>query len=231
MKFRSEGPADRQDIHELTVRAFADPDSGKEPGEAALLAEFYECEGCLPEYSVVAEHGGRVVGHAIATRGWLDGDIPLLGLGPISVDPVHQKQGGAGLLAEIRARATRDGERAVVLLGHIGYYICFGHAPEIPSGIVPSDPNRGDYFMVLNLSKKPLPPGNFRYAAPFVVWHPHPGEDVQGPRPPRVENESTRWPGPCCARCYAVSMCWRNLVASSCSVANSSVLSAVPIRA
>ncbi|MFL4474421.1 GNAT family N-acetyltransferase [Paeniglutamicibacter sp. MACA_103] len=170
MRFRSEEPADRQDIHRLTMRAFADPDSEKEPGEAALLAELYECEGYLPEYSVVAEIGGRVVGHAIATRGWLDGDIPLLGLGPLSVDPAHQRRGvGVGLMAEIRDRAARDGERAIVLLGHIEYYNRLGYEPAIPNGIIPSDPSWGEYFMVLNLSEMPLPKGNFRYAEPFGV--------------------------------------------------------------
>lgn len=170
MEFRREKPADRQDIHQLTIRAFTDPDSAGEPGEASLLAELYECEGYLPEYSVVAEIGGRVVGHAIATRGWLDGEVPLLGLGPISVDPGWQQQGvGAGLLAQIRDRAARDGERAIVLLGHIEYYTRFGYVPAIPCGIIPSDPNWGDYFMVLNLSPKPLPKGNFRYAEPFGV--------------------------------------------------------------
>lgn len=170
MKFRDEQPGDRQEIHDLTIRAFADPDSAGEPGEASLLAELYECEEYLPEYSVVAEIGGRVVGHAIATRGWLDGDIPLLGLGPISVDPEQQKQGvSAGLLAEIRDRGSRAGERAIVLLGHIEYYPRFGYTPAIPCGIIPSDPNWGDHFMVLNLSGQPLPKGNFRYAEPFGV--------------------------------------------------------------
>lgn len=170
MRLRSEKPADRQDIRNLTVRAFADPDAAREPGEAALLAELYSCEGYLPEYSVVAEINGQLVGHGIATRGWLDGDIPLLGLGPVSVDPGKQNQGvGTALLNEIRERAAVRGERAIILLGEPEYYRRFGYAPAIPSGIIPSDPSWGDYFMVLNLSTMPLPKGNFRYAEPFGV--------------------------------------------------------------
>ncbi|MBV1779751.1 N-acetyltransferase [Paeniglutamicibacter sp. ABSL32-1] len=170
MRLRSEKPADRQGIRDLTVRAFADPDAAREPGEATLLTELYTCEGYLPEYSVVAEVNGRLVGHAIATRGWLDGDIPLLGLGPLSVEPAHQSQGvGTALLTEIRDRAVEHGERAIVLLGEPDYYRRFGYAPAIPSGIIPSDPSWGDYFLVLNLSTMPLPKGNFRYAEPFGV--------------------------------------------------------------
>lgn len=170
MRLRSEKPADRQDIRKLTIRAFADPDAAREPGEAALLNALYSCEGYLPEYSVVAEINGRLVGHAIATRGWLDGDIPLLGLGPLSVDPGNQNQGvGTALLTEIRDRAAHRGERAIVLLGEPDYYRRLGFAPAIPSGIIPSDPSWGEYFMALNLSTMPLPQGNFRYAEPFGV--------------------------------------------------------------
>ena len=170
MKLRTETPTDRPDIHNLTIRSFTNPASAATPVEAALLAELYACDGYLPEYSVVAEVNGSIVGHVIATRGWLDGDIPLLGLGPLSVDPTNQKQGiGAALLTEIRARATRNGERAIVLLGHIEYYTRFGYVPAIPGGIIPSDLSWGDYFMVLNLWEAPLPKGKFRYAEPFGV--------------------------------------------------------------
>ncbi|MCV9994046.1 N-acetyltransferase [Paeniglutamicibacter sp. ZC-3] len=170
MRLRSEKPADRQEIRKLTVRAFADSDAAREPGEAALLSELYSCEGYLPEYSVVAEVNGHLAGHAIATRGWLDGDIPLLGLGPVSVDPGDQKHGvGTALLNEIRDRAAQRGERAIILLGEPEYYRRLGYVPAVPHGIIPSDPSWGDYFMVLNLSPMPLPKGNFRYAEPFGV--------------------------------------------------------------
>lgn len=72
---------------------------------------------------MVAEADGAVAGYAIATRGWLDGDIPLLGLDPIAVAPEYQGRGiGGALLTEIRERATLAGERAILLLGHTGYY-------------------------------------------------------------------------------------------------------------
>lgn len=112
----------------------------------------------------------RIVGHVIATRGWLDGDIPLLGLGPIAVDPEFQGQGiGAALLSEIRDRATAAGERAIVLLGHTTYYPRFGYVPAIPVGIIPSDVAWGDHFMVLALGENELPRGKFIYATPFGV--------------------------------------------------------------
>ena len=170
MLLRTETATDRTAIRDLTVRAFADPESDVEPGEAALLDDLFGCEEYLEDFSVVAEVGGNIVGHVIATRGWVDGDIPLLGLGPISVAPEHQGRGiGGALLNEIRDRATAAGERAIVLLGHTGYYPRFGYVPAIPAGILPSDMSWGEHFMALALDGRSLPTGNFRYAAPFGV--------------------------------------------------------------
>lgn len=170
MLLREETMADRPGIRAVICRAFADPQSTAEPGEADLLEALYECSEYLGEFSVVAEVDGVVAGYAIATRGWLDGDIPLLGLGPIAVDPEYQGRGmGGALLTEIRERATLAGERAILLLGHTGYYPRFGYVPAIPAGIMPSDPNWGEHFMVLALDQRTLPRGRFSYAAPFGV--------------------------------------------------------------
>lgn len=168
MLIRNETIADRPAIRALVVSAFAETEGAPEPGEAALLDQLYDCDEYLPEFSVVAETDGEIVGHVIATRGWIDGDIPLLGLGPICVAPERQGQGiGGALLNDIRDRATRAGERAIVLLGHTGYYPRFGYVPAIPAGIIPSDSSWGDHFMVLPLGGHGLPSGSFRYAGPF----------------------------------------------------------------
>ena len=144
--------------------------TGGVPGEVALLDQLFACDEYIHQFSVVALVDDRIVGHVIATRGWLDGDIPLLGLGPIAVDPEFQGQGiGAALLNEIRDRATAAGERAIVLLGHTTYYPRFGYVPAIPAGIIPSDVAWGDHFMVLALGENELPSGKFTYAAPFGV--------------------------------------------------------------
>ena len=54
--------------------------------EARLVDELREDAGFLPHLSLVAVDGGRVVGHVIATRGWLEPlGTPVLGLGPLGV--------------------------------------------------------------------------------------------------------------------------------------------------
>lgn len=170
MLLRSEIPDDRPAIGKIVSKAFADPATPGEPGEVALLEALYACDEYIDRFSVVALVDGEIVGHAIATRGWLDGNIPLLGLGPIAVDPEHQGRGiGGALLTEIRERATASGEQAIVLLGHTGYYPRFGYVPAIPAGILPSDLGWADHFMVLALDDRELPRGTFTYAAPFGV--------------------------------------------------------------
>lgn len=170
MLLRTEEASDRPSIGEVVARAFADETHPGVPGEVALLEQLYGCEEYMQQFSVAALVDERIVGHAIATRGWLDGDIPLLGLGPIAVDPEFQGRGiGGALLNEIRDRATAEGERAIVLLGHQEYYPRFGYVPAIPAGIIPSDKSWGDHFMVLQLGGKSLPRGKFIYATPFGV--------------------------------------------------------------
>ena len=72
---RSEQPADRPALLALAAAAFAvSPVTGQrvdgEPEEVELLARLFECEEYLPEFSIVAELDGEIVGHVISTRGW-----------------------------------------------------------------------------------------------------------------------------------------------------------------
>jgi len=162
---RTEQPADRPAVLKLVARAFATKD-GAEPAECRLLADLYACDGFLPEFSLVAEDGGTVVGQVISTRGRIDG-APALGLGPIAVEPDRQRSGiGAALLAETRRRAEAAGESVILLLGSTDYYPRFGYRPASESGIQAPDLAWGDHFMALPLTDLP-PAGTFTYAEPF----------------------------------------------------------------
>ncbi len=165
MLIRTEQPGDRPAVLRLVARAFA-TDGGTGRVERRLLAELYDCDGFLPEFSLVAEDHGTVVGHVISTRGWIDG-APALGLGPIAVEPDRQRAGiGAALLAETRQRAESAGESVILLLGSTDYYPRFGYRPASESGIQAPDPAWGAHFMALPLNELP-PTGTFAYAGPF----------------------------------------------------------------
>lgn len=172
---RDEQPADREALLALTAETFAiSPATGLPvhgtPDEVGLLRDLFECPEYIPEFSIVAELGGEIVGHVISTRAWV-GDLELLGLGPISVHPHFQRQGiGSALMRESANRAEGAGEPGIVLLGSPAYYGRFGFEPSRSFGVEPPNPRWGDRLQILRLSGWPDGfHGTFRYAAPFAA--------------------------------------------------------------
>ncbi|MEA3025285.1 MAG: hypothetical protein QOF91_570 [Alphaproteobacteria bacterium] len=81
--------------------------------------------------SFVAVEDGRVIG---TVRVW---DVvagpacPALLLGPLAVDPIHQRRGiGAALMRHALRAAARHGHGAVLLAGDAAYYGRFGFSAE-----------------------------------------------------------------------------------------------------
>ena len=162
MIIRRERPADHDAVRALHEAAF-----GRDV-EARLLDELREDAGFLPHLSLVAVDGNRIVGHVIATRGWLEPfGTPVLGLGPLGVHPDAQGHGvGTALVHALIAVAEACDERLVALLGAPGYYGRFGFAAATEMGIESPDPAWGEHFQARQLSGRPLQ-GTFRYAHPF----------------------------------------------------------------
>ena len=156
MLIRRETPADVDAIREVTNLAF------KNGPEAGLIDRLREDEGWIPELSLVAD---GVIGHVVCTRGYI-GDVPALGLGPISVHPDHQRSGvGKALMHAVLGAAEARGERAVILLGSPDYYSRFGFRLAAEFGITPPVPDWTPYFQARPFT--PVPAGPFRYAEPF----------------------------------------------------------------
>jgi len=170
---RTEEPSDIDAIRQVTADAFrhadyAAPEVDGEPGEAALVGWLREDTGWIPELSLVAELDGVVVGHVVATRGYVE-DWPALGLGPLSVHPDHQGRGfGSALVNELLSRAGHRGETLVALLGDPDYYHRFGFRESTWFSVQPPHEEWGKHFQCLTLpAHDPLMRGRFRYAAPF----------------------------------------------------------------
>jgi predicted N-acetyltransferase YhbS len=171
---RSEAEADRGAILAMTAEAFAiSPATGLpaegEPAEVEVLRQLFECEEYLPEFSIVAELDGEVVGHVISTRGWVAGH-QLLGLGPIAVTPRLQRHGiGSAMMQETISRANAAGESGIALLGSTDYYQRFGFVPATSLGVLPPEEAWGDTFQLLPLAVWPGGiHGTFRYAGPLA---------------------------------------------------------------
>ena len=107
----------------------------------------------------MAVDGDEIVGHVIATRGWLEPlGLPVLGLGPLGVRPARQRAGvGTVLVHALLAVAEAADERLVALLGSPDYYRRFGFVPAAPYGITSQWSAAGDAWQVL--TKKPVVPG------------------------------------------------------------------------
>ncbi len=170
---RTERPTDRESVLALTAAAFSTsavtglPVEGV-PAEVKLLRKLFDSDEYLQEFSIVAEMGGEIVGHVICTRGRV-GELRLLGLGPISVQPHLQRRGiGSALLRETARRAEEAGEPGIALLGSTEYYPRFGFLPARKLGVSAPDAGWGDHFQLLPLNAWPDgASGTFRYAAPF----------------------------------------------------------------
>ncbi len=153
MRIRQERPGDEAGIsavHAAAFRFFEDPDAV--PVEVLLIEELRASGAWLHRLSIVAEADGRIVGHVMCTRAHIE-EVPVLGLGPIGVEPSMQDRGiGRSLMEAVIAEADAMREPLIGLLGSRSYYSKFGFVPAADLGITAPDPNWGDNFQTQSLA-------------------------------------------------------------------------------
>ena len=163
MTIRPELPADAFDIRALLTSAF--------PTDAeAKLVEALRASGRLT-ISLVAEEGGRIVGHVAFSPLMIDGKEGGLGLAPVAVSPEFQRRGiGGRLIEEGIKRARESGTPFVVVLGHPEYYPRFGFQKASTFGLQ-NEYGADDAFMVLELLPGGLPNGGLvKYCDEFAMF-------------------------------------------------------------
>jgi len=140
VRIRAEQPADEDRIRDLIHAAFefmpfADGDEQDLPHRLRA--------SCALELSLVAELAGRIVGHiAFSPADCSDGATGWYALGPVSVDPAHQRCGIGSQLIDAGLKALRErSATGCILTGDPNYYRRFGFvlAPELAPADEPKE--------------------------------------------------------------------------------------------
>ena len=137
---RSETAADARAITEVTLAAFKTLEISHHT-EQFIIAALRSANAL--SLSLVAEAGGRMVGHiAFSPLSISDGTPDWYGLGPVSVLPNHQRQGiGKALIREGLSRLKDMDAGGCCLVGHPAYYRKFGfqNTPDLVLEGVPPE--------------------------------------------------------------------------------------------
>ncbi|WP_339630727.1 N-acetyltransferase [uncultured Sneathiella sp.] len=142
LTLRDERPEDTAEIREIITAAFGQP-------EEADLVEALRTANDLT-LSLVAEEDGKIIGHIALSR--LKSPANSVALAPVSVAPDRQGGGiGGALIVEAIARADKDGEALIFVLGDPAYYTRFGFSvgTAAPFDCIYA----GEYFMALELGE------------------------------------------------------------------------------
>jgi len=141
--------------------------------EARLVSALRESTTYSRELSLVAELGGRIVGHVLLTRVPLrkDGtEKNVLALGPMSVVPSQSHRGiGSELINASIGLAKEKGYGTIVVLGHPEYYRRFGFVLAKDLQVTCNLPAPEDALTVRELVEGSLSGGgHVEYPEPFL---------------------------------------------------------------
>ena len=161
---RTERPEDGPTIDAVHRAAF------ETEAEAMLVRSLRHSDRRL--ISLVAERQGHVVGHILFSPVTIEGQPGItsgLGLAPVAVQPVVQRQGIGSQLIEVGLQECRAGCCGfVVVLGHPEFYRRFGFKRASGSGLTNAY-GVDEPFMVIELTAGSIPPqgGLVRYSPEF----------------------------------------------------------------
>jgi len=139
--------------------------------EADLVAALREGSHAL--ISLVAVIGGRVGGHIMFSRMWIETEsrlLPAVALAPVAVLPEYQRQGiGSSLIENGLAVLREQNEEIVLVLGHPEYYARFGLSTAKAASLISPFPPHA--YMALELRDGALKDvrGRVVYPPPFGV--------------------------------------------------------------
>ncbi len=136
MLIRKEEFKDYKTIYTVVKSAF-DNAEHSDGNEHDLVDALRKGEAFIPDLSLVAETGGKIVGHIMFTKAKI-GEDTVLALAPLSVLPEYQNMGiGMSLIKEGHRIADKLGYEYSIVLGSEKYYPKAGYVPADNFGIKP----------------------------------------------------------------------------------------------
>jgi predicted N-acetyltransferase YhbS len=159
---RPEARGDEPAIREVTFAAF-EPMPFSDGDEHIVVDKLRAASGLA--ISLVAEIGGRIVGHvAFSSATASDGAPGWYALGPVSVLPAWQRHGiGSSLIRRGLRELEEAGAAGCILVGNPGYYrrFDFALAPDV------APPGQPVEYFQLKLLCGPPPTGQVFFHAAF----------------------------------------------------------------
>lgn len=156
---RHAGPGDHAAIRTVETAAFPSP------AEADLVEALRAAGDAVLE--LVAETDGRIVGHLLFSRLWVEAAgrrFAAVALAPVAVHPDRQAEGVGSALIEEAHRRLRRRERLSVVLGEPAYYRRFGYERARAAGF--DSDYQGDFLQALAWGDAPVA-GRLVYAPAF----------------------------------------------------------------
>lgn len=169
MVIRKEAPKDHSAVYSLVKRAFETAEHA-DGNEHDLVNALRESEAYLPQLSLVAEAGGKLVGHIMFTKAKVE-NTEALALAPLSVLPEYQRQGvGTALILAGHRIARELGYSYSIVLGSETYYPRVGYLPADTFGIqAPFDVPRENFMACRLIENAPAIHGIIQYAKEFGI--------------------------------------------------------------
>ena len=166
---RQEEFKDHPAVYAVIKSAFAGA-AHADGNEQDLASALRQSDAYLPELSLVAEVGGKIVGHILFTKVAIGGSIQLA-LAPLSVLPEYQRQGiGSALIREGHRQARELGYGYTIVLGSEMYYSRMGYVPAKSFGIASPFAVADENFMAYKLREDaPAISGVVQYAQEFGI--------------------------------------------------------------
>ena len=158
IKYRLETPEDYYAVEEMTRETFWSfwEEDRTICDEHLLVSKLRNAKAFVPELDYVAEMDGKIVGHIIYTKSWIeteDGErYDTLTFGPLTVSPEYQSKGiGRALMQHSFDKAKELGYRAVIIYGIPDYYPRLGFRRAAELGLTTADGSTFDAFLAYPL--------------------------------------------------------------------------------